>query len=67
MNFEITKAGKVKVHKVEWLWYPFIPFGKVTVIQGEYDISSSQDEIIIQEKYDLIGTLAREEHNPSLS
>lgn len=52
MNFEITKASKVKVRKVEWLWYPFIPFGKVTVIQ---------------EKYDLIGTLAQEEHNPSLS
>ena len=67
MNFEITKASKVKVRKVEWLWYPIIPFGKVTVLQGEYDISSSQDEIIIQEKYDLIGALAREEHNPSLS
>ncbi len=35
MNFEITKASEVKVRKVEWLWYPFIPFGKVTVIQGD--------------------------------
>ena len=35
MNFEITKASEVKVRKVEWSWYPFIPFGKVTVIQGD--------------------------------
>ena len=35
MNFEITKASEVKVRKVEWLWYPFIPFGKITVIQGD--------------------------------
>lgn len=35
MNIEITKASEVKVRKVEWLWYPFIPFGKVTVIQGD--------------------------------
>lgn len=35
MKFEITKASEIKVRKVEWLWYPFIPFGKVTVIQGD--------------------------------
>ena len=25
----------VKVEQIEWLLYPFIPFGKVTIIQGD--------------------------------
>jgi len=25
----------ITAKKVEWLWYPYIPFGKVTVIQGD--------------------------------
>lgn len=32
---EITKASEVKVRAIEWLWYPYIPFGKVTVLQGD--------------------------------
>ena len=32
---EITKASEVKVREIEWLWYPYIPFGKVTVLQGD--------------------------------
>lgn len=31
----ITKASEVEVREIEWLWYPYIPFGKVTVIQGD--------------------------------
>ncbi|MBO4591054.1 MAG: AAA family ATPase [Eubacterium sp.] len=25
----------VKAKEVEWLWYPFIPYGKLTIIQGD--------------------------------
>ena len=25
----------VKPTKVEWLWYPYIPYGKITIIQGD--------------------------------
>ena len=25
----------VKTRKVEWLWYPYIPYGKITIIQGD--------------------------------
>ena len=35
MKLEITKASKVQVKSVEWLWYPYIPYGKVTVLQGD--------------------------------
>ncbi len=34
-NLIITKASDVTVKEVEWLWYPYIPFGKVTVLQGD--------------------------------
>ena len=35
MKLEITKASDVQVKSVEWLWYPYIPYGKVTVLQGD--------------------------------
>ena len=25
----------VTAKKVEWLWYPYIPYGKITIIQGD--------------------------------
>ncbi|WP_317856417.1 AAA family ATPase [Chakrabartyella piscis] len=25
----------VEVREVEWLWYPYIPYGKITIIQGD--------------------------------
>ena len=34
-EIEITKASEVKVREIEWLWYPYIPFGKITVVQGD--------------------------------
>lgn len=31
----VMKMSDIKETIVEWLWYPFIPFGKVTLIQGD--------------------------------
>jgi len=25
----------IRTRKVDWLWYPYIPFGKITIIQGD--------------------------------
>ena len=27
--------SSVTAKKVNWLWYPYIPFGKITIIQGD--------------------------------
>lgn len=35
MKLEITKASDIEVKDVKWLWYPYIPFGKVTMLQGD--------------------------------
>ena len=32
---ELYTAADVEPKEVEWLWYPYIPFGKVTLIQGD--------------------------------
>ena len=32
---EIIKASKIIPKEVRWLWYPYIPFGKVTLLQGD--------------------------------
>ena len=32
---ELKYYNGVQSRKVEWLWYPYIPYGKVTIIQGD--------------------------------
>lgn len=34
-NFDLKYFQDVKSKKVEWLWYPYIPYGKITIIQGD--------------------------------
>ena len=31
---EIIRMSEVDTQAVEWLWKPYIPFGKVTIVQG---------------------------------
>lgn len=34
-RLEIIRASDITPKDVSWLWYPFIPFGKVTLVQGD--------------------------------
>ena len=34
-KLEIIKASGITPKEVRWLWYPYIPFGKVTLLQGD--------------------------------
>lgn len=34
-NTKIIVMSEVKEEAVEWLWYPYIPYGKLTIIQGD--------------------------------
>ena len=33
-KLEVIKASEITPKEVRWLWYPYIPFGKVTLLQG---------------------------------
>ena len=32
---EIVRASDITPKEVQWLWYPYIPFGKITLLQGD--------------------------------
>lgn len=34
-NLKLINMEQVEVEKIDWLLYPFIPFGKVTIVQGD--------------------------------
>lgn len=34
-NNQIEYYSRVRARRVEWLWYPYIPYGKLTIIQGD--------------------------------
>ena len=43
-ELEIVKLSDVELQKVQWLWKPYIPFGKITIIQGDRQMRSSTEQ-----------------------
>ncbi len=33
--YQVRYYKNVKCKNVEWLWYPYIPYGKITIVQGD--------------------------------
>ena len=34
-ELKMIRMSEVEIQEVKWLWYPFIPYGKLTIIQGD--------------------------------
>lgn len=34
-ELRLIKMSDVESEEIEWLWYPFIPYGKLTIVQGD--------------------------------
>ena len=34
-ELQMIKVSEIQSQEVVWLWYPFIPYGKLTIIQGD--------------------------------
>ncbi len=32
---KLIRMNDVEVEEIQWLWYPYVPFGKISVIQGD--------------------------------
>lgn len=42
-KLELVSLLEVQETEVEWLWYPYIPYGKLTIIQG--DPGGGEDDV----------------------
>lgn len=34
-KLQLIRMSEVKLQPVDWLWYPYLPFGKLAMIQGD--------------------------------
>lgn len=34
-ELQMIKMSEIQSQEVSWLWYPFIPYGKLTIVQGD--------------------------------
>ncbi len=34
-ELKLIQMSNVEVEQVQWIWYPYIPYGKITVVQGD--------------------------------
>jgi len=32
---KIISMDNVQREEIKWLWYPYVPFGKITIVQGD--------------------------------
>lgn len=46
-NFKLLKYSSVKSKEIDWLWYPYIAYGKLTLLQGDPGNGKSLLAIII--------------------
>lgn len=35
IELKMIRMSEIQSQEIEWLWYPFIPYGKLTIIQGD--------------------------------
>ena len=34
-ELKMIKMSEIQSQEIDWLWYPFIPYGKLTIVQGD--------------------------------
>ena len=34
-ELKMISMSEIESQQIEWLWYPYIPYGKITIIQGD--------------------------------
>lgn len=34
-ELKLIRMNEVEATEIDWLWYPYVPYGKITVIQGD--------------------------------
>lgn len=34
-SLQLISANEVEIKEVQWLWYPYVPYGKITLLQGD--------------------------------
>ena len=57
-ELEVTYFTDVKSKRIDWLWYPYIPFGKITILQG--DPGEGKTSFVL----DLISRMSNEDTLP---
>lgn len=35
MKLKLISMNEIETEEVKWLWYPYIPLGKLTIVQGD--------------------------------
>lgn len=53
-ELKIISMNEVQSKKVNWLWYPYIPYGKITIIQGDPGECQRQYEIVRKRRRNFV-------------
>ena len=49
-ELKLLKMSDIQVREVDWLWYPYIPFGKLTIIHGDTGGARFYDDSVLNSK-----------------
>ena len=34
-ELKMIRMSEIQTQEIKWLWYPFIPYGKLSIVQGD--------------------------------
>ena len=57
-ELQMIKMSEIQSQEVAWLWFPFIPYGKLTIVQGE-DVYKRQGCACVEMECDAIAAQFR--------
>ena len=44
-DLEVIHGNKLEIRDVKWLWYPYIPFGKIVILVGYRVPAGKEDRV----------------------
>lgn len=56
-ELKMIRMSEVESQEVKWLWYPFIPYGKLTIIQGDPGDGKTTLVLNIAAKYRMLKSI----------
>ena len=62
-KLKIVAMSEVETEKVDWLWKPYIPYGKITIIQGDGGYGKTTMSLVIAAAVTTGGTLPSCDNN----
>lgn len=59
-ELKVIRMSEIQTQEIKWLWYPFIPYGKLTIVQGDPGDGKTTLILNLQRSFQRVNVLRKE-------